>query len=867
MLVGREEVLDRVRTLLGAGQSVTITGPAGSGRSAVLSAVAAELRPVWTILPAAGVPDPPYAGLADLLLRLEQSGQSRFARLPAPQREALDILLSRREGVPDPLAVRLAVLGLGVEGTVVTDDAYRLDEATRDVLAYALPRTRLRLLATVRSGYAVPPGTAVVALPPLDAEQMARLLEARGYAGADPGRIRSASGGHPGLALALAESPVIAYSRLDLLEPLTPDQRTTLLYAVLAGRPTLRVLRRAGRDGAVADIAAAVRAGLAELEAERVLVPAAAVADALAAAAGPEAVAAAHAALEEAADDEVERVWQRSARDGRPDEALAAELAELSTVARERGEPARAAQLALQAAARAAASTPREHVTGWLIAAADAAGAAGRLDLAQAALALLEELGADRRDLARARLAVADAAGQALDGLDDLLVRAVAEAAGDDRLLAAIHLRRAWRANLADGSPRAAAELAARAAEHARAAGDGAGEALALTMLARMRRVLGDATAGPTLDRALALPATPPQYGRHNSPRYLALRHAAFDDRLAEARTGLLAMLPEAEAAGIAEDLVDLLRNLAEVEVRTGRCAAAREHAHRARVLSEHAGLCPGPSLYTAAVVELAGGTFGRARALAERAVRASRAERDKVYLARAFHVAGQTHLAVRDAARAAECLHHVRELEEAHEVRDPSVLRWHGDLAEALVGAGRGAEAYDLIAAARSAAAGHAGVLAALDRADGVHRSDAGDPAAGAVLLRRSADAFAGLDLPLERGRSLIALAAAERRARHRAAARAAQDLAVEIFTAAGAPSWAALARLGHDSSPAAPALPALTDAEARIVAMLDRGASNREIATALFLSVKTVESALTRIYRRAGVRSRAQLQSLLRG
>jgi DNA-binding CsgD family transcriptional regulator len=46
----------------------------------------------------------------------------------------------------------------------------------------------------------------------------------------------------------------------------------------------------------------------------------------------------------------------------------------------------------------------------------------------------------------------------------------------------------------------------------------------------------------------------------------------------------------------------------------------------------------------------------------------------------------------------------------------------------------------------------------------------------------------------------------------------------------------------------------------------MLAQGASNREIATTLFLSVKTVEAALTRVYRRAGVRSRAQLQSLMR-
>jgi len=45
----------------------------------------------------------------------------------------------------------------------------------------------------------------------------------------------------------------------------------------------------------------------------------------------------------------------------------------------------------------------------------------------------------------------------------------------------------------------------------------------------------------------------------------------------------------------------------------------------------------------------------------------------------------------------------------------------------------------------------------------------------------------------------------------------------------------------------------------------MIREGASNREIATSMFLSVKTVEATLTRIYRKLGVRSRTQLSSRL--
>jgi DNA-binding NarL/FixJ family response regulator len=58
---------------------------------------------------------------------------------------------------------------------------------------------------------------------------------------------------------------------------------------------------------------------------------------------------------------------------------------------------------------------------------------------------------------------------------------------------------------------------------------------------------------------------------------------------------------------------------------------------------------------------------------------------------------------------------------------------------------------------------------------------------------------------------------------------------------------------------------LATLTATEAGIATMVREGASNREIAARMFLSVKTVEAALTRVYRKLGVRSRTQLSSRL--
>ncbi|WP_345709624.1 helix-turn-helix transcriptional regulator [Kitasatospora paranensis] len=70
-----------------------------------------------------------------------------------------------------------------------------------------------------------------------------------------------------------------------------------------------------------------------------------------------------------------------------------------------------------------------------------------------------------------------------------------------------------------------------------------------------------------------------------------------------------------------------------------------------------------------------------------------------------------------------------------------------------------------------------------------------------------------------------------------------------------------------GHRPRPGlrAPAHPALSEQERRIAELVGRGRSNRAIATELFISVKTVEGHLTRIFRKLHVTSRSGLTSAL--
>ncbi|MGW7334284.1 helix-turn-helix domain-containing protein, partial [Streptomyces sp. NPDC054840] len=96
-----------------------------------------------------------------------------------------------------------------------------------------------------------------------------------------------------------------------------------------------------------------------------------------------------------------------------------------------------------------------------------------------------------------------------------------------------------------------------------------------------------------------------------------------------------------------------------------------------------------------------------------------------------------------------------------------------------------------------------------------------------------------------------------------------AALRAAADVFERAGAAPWTELAREpgpGDGAGAQVPAAATLTEAETRLALLVSQGASNQEAAAKLFLSVKTVEARLTRIYQKLDVRSRAQLATALR-
>jgi DNA-binding NarL/FixJ family response regulator len=117
------------------------------------------------------------------------------------------------------------------------------------------------------------------------------------------------------------------------------------------------------------------------------------------------------------------------------------------------------------------------------------------------------------------------------------------------------------------------------------------------------------------------------------------------------------------------------------------------------------------------------------------------------------------------------------------------------------------------------------------------------------------------GLDAPFESARTLLTLGVVGRRARQKAAARQNLAEALERFTALGCPLWAQRTSVELARAGGAAGHGELTVGERSVAELAAAGATNQEIATKLFLSPRTVETTLTRAYRKLGVRSRTQL------
>ncbi|QMU70834.1 LuxR family transcriptional regulator [Streptacidiphilus sp. P02-A3a] len=803
---------------------------------------------------------------------------------------------------------------------LVLDGLERVDPISADVLAHVVRRAPdLGItVAAARRGGAPPggerrlwPGAAVeLTVPGLTDEAIGDLLdrEARTPAPARLRQLLRLAAGNPLYARELAAEPGRRSGGRAAPEPhaepgdpplpttlralvLTPAAdlpaaaRSALLLAATAARPSLGLLRAAGVADPVADLGEAERRGLLRIAADGGLLLAhPLLAAALRADAGTAPRLAAHAALAGAVSEPVERARHLALAHPYEDQCVAGALAEAAATARSRGSADTAYELAVLAAARTPAALPGDRHRRLLAAAAHAADAGRHDDARRAADRVLAET-PDAVSRVRARLTLLETAGQALDASGTLIEGGFADAAGDLALQARLHLWAAVRELLGGRTAGAAAEatraatLAARA-PHQPTGADPEGPATggeaatrtqvdALGLLATVESMRGRPVAAESaLGSALRLAGT-------EAGASLLRRRALLDldaDRVAEAGRRIAALAERATGSdGVEEALATLVARI-RIQARAGDCAPAVAAAERCTRLLDAAGLASPLGAYAAALAQTVGGAVPRAVELARAAVAGCAADGDRLFEIRALGVLGGALLItgeVHAAAEAAEALQRARELGTAMRLADPDAVRRLADLAEALVLLGDRAEAQRVLAEAGQLtcswpSAWGAGARAARERSTGLLLAVLGRPGEAVAALRGSAARLRSVPLPLDLARTLVGWASVERRARHRAPARTVLAEAEQLCRDRAA--YPLLARIEQERERLDPGerigdTLELTPSERRVAELVAGGATNREVAAVLSVSVKTVEGTLSRVYRKLGVRSRTGL------
>jgi DNA-binding CsgD family transcriptional regulator len=212
----------------------------------------------------------------------------------------------------------------------------------------------------------------------------------------------------------------------------------------------------------------------------------------------------------------------------------------------------------------------------------------------------------------------------------------------------------------------------------------------------------------------------------------------------------------------------------------------------------------------------------------------------------------------------AADRLGPVRERLLTAGVGEPGAIGFLADEVEALVALHRHSDAAELVdwLEARGRALDRASALAAAARGRGMLSAARGDHDAAITALERAAADHGRAAIPFEHARTLLHLGAAQRRAKHKLAARASLNQALALFDSLGADPWRAqaaseLARISGRQRGG----PGLTPTERRVVTLVAEGRTNKEVAAALYLSPKTIEAHLRSVFRKLGVRSRTEL------
>lgn len=905
-IVGREAERAAMAQFLSADdwpRTLLLEGEAGAGKTTLWQDTVDSTRERFQILVARPLePEAKlaYSGVGDLLGGVHES----FDQLPGPQAHALRaalLLEAPGPGGVDQRGVTLGFLGVlrvlaAVQPVLVAvDDIQWLDAASSRVLVSAARRLAgeqvaflLALRATERPRLAFSPERALpeyrrLAVGGLSLPELHRLLQDRlGVVLPRPTlrTVHATAQGNPFFALELAralDDGHVAGAAVPLPDSLhelvvarvttVPEEaRAALLVAAALADPTLELIGSVtGGDGASA-LQPAVAAELVTIAGGRVRFTHPLLAAAAYSTAGPAERRNVHAALATRVRPEERARHLALAADG-PNADVAAALDDAAQLARARGAPSEAAELLEEARLL----TPPGAAADALHRAVDAANHHFEAGDTRRARTLLDEsipqlpAGAER---ARALIVLARVRSYDDDirVAVDLLESAVAEGAGDPGVQGRAH-------EILSGIFFRLRERLPEAVEHARAAlaiarglDDPELVAASLGSLVLAEAALGSEEAPVTLAAADAAGSSGRGTRAMGGAEFQVAVVRMWWDQLDEAKASFERMLAVAEGIGDESSVPYIRVLLAQTECLRGRFGEAAAHADEGALRAEQVGqrTLVAYTLALRALADAYRGDEGGARSAAAQALALAGSTSGRPAEHFATAALGLLELSLGRNAEVVELLTPLVAFARQQELREPGVTRFVPDLVEALVACERLEEAEEHLAwfEANAERLKRTSGQAAAARSRGFLAAGRGDLVAASAAFERALRHHDLVPMPFDRARTLLAFGVARRRANDRRRARATLEEAQALFQSSGAAAWerraaAELARIGGR----APAAGELTPVERRVAELVAAGNTNREVAAALFLSTRTVEGHLSRVYGKLGVRSRVEL------
>lgn len=903
MILGRArevELANGALLVMGGGpRALFVEGEPGIGKTTLIDVVVSSARErgfkVLRCRPSQSEVRLPQAGIIEAL---DGVPGPLVDGLPAPQRTALRVALrwDMPEGRPTDsrtVAAAIATLLRSMAATepllIAVDDLHWLDDASASAFDYALRRLEglpVSLIAACRSAEgsrprpmerAVSPERVWrVSLGPLDDEAIGTLLTTRLDLDLVPAvvrRIAQAAAGNPFLALEIGRAiQERGIPRSDERLPIPDDVRQmisarlrdlpagtrTALLAIAAGAPEVpdAAALAPAEDAGIVRI---VRDGTALFEHplyESAIYEAAPAADRRAV----------HARLAHDVDTPEVRAYHLALAADGPDEATAETIADAAVAARARG----AGDVAAMLFERAFHLTPAgnsDATADRALSAAESYLIAGQMtETRRIVESIMPGLTGGHRGrallaLGESRLWAASSLTESIPALEEALECFSEDPAG----AASVHLALAFIHFQRGVDPQAIGRHAELGLVEAGSAGNDALLAEAVAVNALVGWLGGFGRDDEALARAVALhePSrfTPIQL----HPAFIRATLRGYTGHLAEALADFEQLYHQCLLHGAIADIAFLGVNLTTLAYWHGDPDAGARFAHAARKACEELG--GALTVATGLLVQITAATYAGeaddARRLGAEAMAwcgQTGVQSSLMWIASAL---GKMELALGDAGAALRWLAPGAATVPLAHMPDPAAVFFVPDAVEAMILAGDTQRARELLDpyARKSVELGRTWTLGVSRRCRALLLALEGDVDGAAQEAGAAVAALANEEFAIELGRAYLVLGQIARRQRKRAAARAAFGEALGIFEASGARLWAARANeeLGVTWTPGSK--DGLTAAEQRVAELAATGLTNPEIAAQLFVSRRTVEATLSRIYRKLDLRSRTEL------